>query len=126
MALAFSRLAPEHQAESMIEMRSAIAILAFVLIPASALAAKLPLEDGDYTRGQCNAGSSDYMEPFDIRRSRMVRRKEAASSILKPKAKKELASSGVLALPAQDSLDRRNVQTTDHELNMILELINFR
>ncbi len=47
-------------------MRTAIVILALAWVPTSALAASLPLDDGDYTRGQCNNGSSDYLESFDI------------------------------------------------------------
>lgn len=47
-------------------MRLAIAVLSFALVPSLVLAAGLPLADGDYTRGQCKAGSSDFLESFDI------------------------------------------------------------
>jgi hypothetical protein len=47
-------------------MRTIIATLTFALLPGAALAATLPLDDGDYTKGQCKAGSSDYLESFDI------------------------------------------------------------
>ena len=64
--------------------------------------------------------------PSTFRPSGKVRRKEVASSIPKPKAKKGLALPEILALPAPDSSGRRNAQAADHEFNIVLEPIDFR
>ena len=107
-------------------MRSAIATLALALIPASALAAKLPLEDGDYTRGQCNAGSSDYIESFDIQTFREGPQK--GSRLLYPEAEGQEGAcvTGNISASGADFSGRRNAQAADHEFNIVLEPIDFR
>lgn len=47
-------------------MRVALIVLGAVLIPTCVYAASLPLDDGDFTKGKCKAGSSDYLESYDI------------------------------------------------------------
>ena len=45
---------------------SIIGLLLATLTLASALAATLPLEDGNYTRGRCQGGSSDITESIGV------------------------------------------------------------
>jgi hypothetical protein len=65
-------------------MRTMILALAVVASPDAALAATLPLDDGDYTRGACTRGSSDILESFDIQTSNL--KSENGKRILYPQA----------------------------------------
>ena len=47
------------------DMRAPFLVLA-TLVPSLALGATLPLEDGEYTRGRCQGGSSDITESISL------------------------------------------------------------